>query len=129
MSTFNQAINNRKGGPADRPHKHGRLAVGRGLAITASLFALLLMGLLLLAWPIGRAAAAPDAPTFSTFTSTTVDATSITIVRPVGTVEGDLLIAAVNHAVSNQYLDDVIITPPGDWTQIDHGICFDNVCT
>ena len=78
---------------------------------------------------MGRAAAAPDAPTFSTFTSTTVDATSITIGRPAGTVAGDLLIAAVNHAVSNQYLDDVIITPPGDWTQIDHGICFDNVCT
>ena len=59
MSTLNEASNNRRGGPADRPHEHGRLAVGRGLAITASLFALLLMGLLLLTWPIGRAAAAP----------------------------------------------------------------------
>ena len=103
--------------------------MGRGLAITASLFALLLMGVLLLTWPMGRAAAAPDAPTFSTFTSTTVDATSITIAKPAGTVEGDLLIAAVNLGVSNQFLDNVIITPQGGWAQIDHGICFDNVCT
>ena len=93
-----------------------------------AILALLLMGALLLAWPMSRAAAAPDSPVFETSETNTVDATSITIGKPAGTVVDDLLIAAVNHGVTISFLDNVTITPPSGWTQIDHGQCDNNQC-
>lgn len=101
MSTKNNVNSNRIGDSSDRRHEHGKLTVRRGLFMFPALLALILMGALLLAWPMGRAAAAPDSPSFETFSTNAVDASSITIVKPADTVDDDLLIAAIVHGVSH----------------------------
>ena len=97
--------------------------------MSAALLALILMGALLLAWPMGRAAAAPVPPSFETLTTNSDDATSITIGNPAGTADDDLLIATVIHGVTLPFFDKVVITPPGGWTPIDYGDCASNECT
>ena len=71
-----------------------------------ALIALLLMGALLLAWPMSRAAAAAEAPVFQSLTTAAVQEAqgdSITIEKPADTVDGDLLIAAVIHAPTGNF--------------------------
>lgn len=129
MFTLHNQKHDQPGDPTDRPHIHGRLAVSRVLGMSAALLALILMGALLLAWPMGRAAAAPVPPSFETLTTNSDDATSITIGNPAGTADDDLLIATVIHGVTLPFFDKVVITPPGGWTPIDYGDCASNECT
>ena len=124
MSTFNKSSNNQPVNPVDTHHESGILTMRRGLSMFPALIALLLMGALLLAWPMSRAAAAAEAPVFQSLTTAAVQEAqgdSITIEKPADTVDGDLLIAAVIHAPDGELFPPD--APTSDWTEIDQGQC------
>ena len=109
----------------DRHHENRIFVVRRGLIMFQTLLALLLMGALLMAWPLGRAAAAPGSPEFKSFEKNDiVDDQHITIDKPEGTAEGDLLIGAVVHSDN-----EVTIDPPAGWSTIDLASCNNDQCT
>ena len=96
----------------------------RGLKLCALLVTAMVVALAIVPGGERRAFATTTPPTFDEFSlGDTTEGTSVTINRPSGTVEGNLLVASV---VTNNI---ETISPPTGWGLINQGQCAGNECT
>ena len=114
-------------GPGGHPRGSGGLIARRGLASFAGSLALLLMVALLFAGQTDRAAAGalppPQFESSSQSVVTSATGNGITIDKPTGTIDGDLLIAAIVHSPSGN------IVAPSGWTEFNSGGCDNFECS